>query len=96
MGFDLYGNGYDFRLSIGGWYPLWRDVFKNCDITQEEYNKGLSNDFNKISYETSLKIAKKLNEICEKKGEGYTLETDLKILKDFAIFCEKSKGFVIS
>lgn len=66
MGFDLYGNnkksptGKYFRNNCWWWRPLADYVLENCEIPEEEKKHWGSNDGQKVSEKTALKIAKTL------------------------------------
>jgi hypothetical protein len=68
MGFDIYGinakseKGEYFRSSVWGWRPLADYVLEHVEIPEAEHQYWHSNDGQKVSEETALKIATVLNE----------------------------------
>jgi len=77
MGFDVYGkrkNTY-FRNNVWYWKPLWDYVAETCDLTEEEYEAGLSNDSKFISKATADGIAETLfTELSENRTQTFDLK----------------------
>ena len=90
MGFDLSGkSGNSFSHTIHIWYPLWRKVSEISNLTQEQYNRGLYNDYETFSKEEANEISIKLFEYLKNNNDEDS------VLVDFANFCKKSNGFAI-
>jgi DnaJ-class molecular chaperone len=69
MGFDLYGlrakaeKGEYFRNNVWWWHPLAEYVLEHVEIPEKESAYWFTNDGQKVSQRTALKIAATLNEL---------------------------------
>ena len=88
MGFDLYGlkKGF-FSANIRGFRNLWLDVSHLCSFTNEQYERGLFNDYEEFSEQEAFHISECL--------ESYLNTTHNEHLLMFYSFVKESGGFVI-
>src|ERR1700687_6205810 len=111
MGFDVLGTepaderGKYFRNTGWWWHPLWACVADHCAdiLSEEDIRWGDSNDCHEISGEQAAGIGRRLlSKISEgriaddgrygEEGECFSVEN----VEEFAQFCLRSGGFVIT
>ena len=91
MGFDLYGHkkGF-FSANIRGFRNLLVDVSNLCSFTNEQYERGLFNDYEEFSEQEAFHISECL--------ESYLNTNRPNIDEHLLMFCffvRDSGGFVI-
>jgi hypothetical protein len=95
MLYNLYGNSLygnkkiEFRNNKNKWYELWEKVKKIANLNEEQYNRGLNNNYVVFKREEADEMAIKLLKYC------ISNEDNKSNLYNFAIFCQYSNGFVI-
>lgn len=116
MGFDIYGRkawkrkGGIFRARVWEWPPLAEYTLERCAeiIPEEERQYWFSNDGQRVSGETAIKIADRLDELIasgdalkfeqaynEGRDEACENTFDVSALIEFAEFCRYCEGFRI-
>ena len=97
--------GAYFRNNVWWWRPLWQFVCTSCDgiLTSVDIEEGQMNNGHRISKTKAKRIAAKIRSM-DKKGlirdyEYQWLDKEypfnVKNVREFAHFCEKSGGFEI-
>ena len=97
--------GAYFRNNVWWWRPLWQFVCTSCDgiLTSVDIEEGQMNNGHRISKTKAKRIAAKIRSM-DKKGlirdyEYQWLDKEypfnVKNVRDFAKFCDKSGGFDI-